>query len=150
MRKFALTLAFCLTSLLASFAADLSTVWQSLQDVEGFYVVPLSAAEAAESGFEKLTVALNSSPTAANINKANQLAATIDPSQKITSVSQDGVNVAVYIAPENVDATEYKLLLLITKNDNADKVLMALYGICTREGLNVALQNLSIEKLIGS
>lgn len=149
MKKTLLTLALTVLAAVGAFASDMTTVWETVAQDTTFIVAPVASDKAAENGFETLSIALNSAPTSRDIDNVKRLAATIDSNQQVTSVSQQGVDVAVYAAPASADGSTYKLMLVIDKNDNADKALMILYGICTRQGIARALQNLSIEDLIG-
>ena len=150
MKKLIAAFALALTTMIPAFAGDLSTVWSQYQDNKGFIIADVDADKAAKNGFETLTVALNSAPTSQQINDIKRLAATIDESQKLTSVQQQGVEVTVYAAPAAADGSLYKLMIVIDKNDTADKMLVVLYGTCTKDSFVNALQNLSIEDIIGS
>lgn len=150
MKKLILFLAAGLLSCLEGFAADLTTVWEEIMNENGFIIADVPDTKANQNGFETLKVALNSAPSTADINKAKQLVATIDAGQKVTSVSQNGVNVSIYAAPASADASLYKLFVLIDMNENADnKALIVLYGTCSRENMANALNNMSIESIIG-
>ena len=149
MKKLHLILLFALTSVLSGFAADMTTVWNQINKQKTFIVADIPAQKAAANGFETLTVAINSAPTSQDINSIRRLADTIDKNQKITNATQEGVDVTIYAAPADSNATAYKLMFVIDKDDNEDKALIVLYGTCSRDGLNNALQSLSIEDLIG-
>ena len=149
MKKTVLTLACVFATFLSSFAMDMTDVWTQFQAVPNFIVSNVSPEKAEANGFETLAVAINTAPTSNDIVAAQRLSATIDSKQKITSVNQQGVEVTVYAAPASADASHYKLMLVVDKNDNEDKALIVLYGICTNEGMLKALQNLSLESIIG-
>ena len=150
MKKF-ITLAVLIVAFaLSAFSADMTTVWSQYKTYDGFMVAEVSPEKAQKNGFEELSVALNSAPTTAQIDNAKRLAATIDENQKITSVNRNGVEVSVFAAPAVADGSLFKLLILVNKNDNADKALMVLYGTCTPQNLENAMQNLSLEDIIGA
>ena len=150
MKKIAISLIVILLSVVNSFAADLSTAWEQLQSDKGFIVANVPSQKALSNGFETLTVALNTAPTTQDINNAKRIAATINSNQKITSVSQNGVNVSIYAAPAATDGSLYKIFIMIDMNENADnRALIGLYGTCTRDNMLNTLQNMSIENIIG-
>ena len=130
-------------------ATDMTTIWYQIKGDNNFMVAEVPKEKAARNGFEEMTVALNSAPTSQQITEVKRLAGTIDSRQKIASVSQNGVDVSVYAAPASADGSLCKMMLVVDKNDNAEKVLVVLYGICTQEGLTRAVQNLSLEDIIG-
>lgn len=148
MKKIVLSLLFVVVSFASVFAADLTTVWEKVTSDKNFIYGPAEKGKAEKNGFEKLDIAINTAPTSDQINQIKRLFSTIDDKQKVTSVSQSGVDVSMYAAPYNMAGTELKVMFLIAKNDNEDKALFVLYGICTQEGLMKALQNMSIEDLI--
>ena len=149
MKKSLLALMLTVVSAFSTLAADLTTVWEQIAADKSFITGPADKDKIEKNGFEKLDIAINTAPTSDQINRTRRLAATIDDSQKITSVSQSGVDISIYMAPYNIAGTEYKVLFLITKNDNADKALFVFYGVATQEGLQKALQNFSLEDLVG-
>ena len=149
MKKFALTLVLMMTLALSGYAEDMTKVWENLKSKKEFIVSDIPAKKAKESGFETLSVALNSSPSSKDIQKVKKLTATINEDQKITEVTQHGVDVAVYGATASGDGTLYKVMFVIDKDDNADKALMVFYGTCLASNLNKALKKMSIEDLIG-
>lgn len=149
MKKILTVIVLSLMFATTAFAADMTTVWTQVKGTEGFMVADISQDKASKNGFEDLTVALNSAPTSSQINNVKNLVATIDQNQKITSVNQNGVEVSVFTAPATANGTLYKLMIFVNKNDNADKVLMVLYGTCTPQNLESAMQSLSLEDLIG-
>ena len=149
MKKTILTIVAILGACLTSLAVDMTTVWDQIQAQPEFIVSEIGPEQASFNGFEKLTVALNSAPTDDYINQVKRLAATIDPGQKVTSVSQKGVDVAIYAAPASATGDLYKMMIFVDKNDNEDKSLIVLYGITNRDDITRALSNLSIESLIG-
>ena len=150
MKKPVLFIAFLLAFAANILAADMTEVWKELQLNKEFIVADIAPEKAARNGFETLSVALNSAPSSHDINTVKNLMATVEPSQKVTSVSQKGVDVSVYAAPASADGSLYKLMLVVDKNDNEDKALIILYGICTQSGIGQALTSLSIEDIIGS
>lgn len=149
MKKIALTLVLFLTATIVAMATDMSTIWSQVAQNDSFIVAEISKDKAAKNDFETLTVALNSAPTSQQINDVKRLMSTVDENQKVTTANHQGIEVSIYAAPANADATLYKVMLLIDKNDSADKFLVVLYGTCTQQNITNALQNLSIEDLIG-
>ena len=149
MKKIILLFIVAFFSLTSVFGADMTTVFEQILGKKDFIVADVPADKAAANGFEKLTVVLNSAPTSKDINAMKQLVATIDATQKLTSVSQQGVNVTVFLAPASTDGTLFKVMFVLDKNDNEDKSLVVLYGTCTPAGMQTAIQNMSLEDLIG-
>lgn len=149
MKRIALILVLFVTAIIAAMATDMSTIWSQIANNDSFIVADISKDKAAKNDFETLTVALNSAPTSQQINDVKRLISTVDENQKVTSVNHQGIEVSIYAAPANADATLYKVMLLIGKNDSADKFLAVLYGTCTQQNITNALQNLSIEDIIG-
>ena len=144
---FILLFAFC--TVIAGFATDMTTVWHQIESSPKFISGQTDTEKATKNGFQQLNIAINSAPTSEDIQDARRLIATIDSNQKVTTISQQGVDVSVFAAPAAADMSLLKLMLVIDKNDNADKALIVMYGVTTPDGLTKALQNLSIEDLIG-
>lgn len=149
MKKLIFSLVLTVLSLTSAFAADMSEVWGTIRETKGFFVDEVKPEKAKANGFESLLTAVNTAPTSADINAVNALLATINPKQKVSTVSQQGVEVSVYVAPASADGKMYKLLLAVNKDDNEDKLLAVLYGLSTPQGMIDALQNLSIVDIIG-
>lgn len=145
MKKRILAAAATVLLAVSGFAADLSTVWNQIA-ANGTFIVGDAPKK---GGFEKLEVALNTAPTSQQINDIKRLVATIDSNQKVTSVSQQGVDVSIFVAPADADLTLYKVMFVVDKNDNEDKALLVLYGTCTREALSDAIRDISLEDIIG-
>lgn len=149
MKKIVMTLALVISAAVSLWATDMTFVWEDIQKNKDLIVAEVPSEKAAANGFETLHVALHPQANSASINQLKRLIATIDDKQKVTTVSQQGVDVSVYIAPASTDGTLYKLMIVVDKNDNADKALIVLYGTCTPAGMNYAIQKLSIEDIIG-
>lgn len=149
MKKIVSVLAIVCAFAVSAIAADMTTVWTQLKGNEGFMVADIAKEKASKNGFEDLTVALNSAPTSDHIKTVKNQIATIDDNQKITTVNQNGIEVSVFTAPAAADGSLYKLLIVVNKNDNAEKALVVLYGTCTPRNLENAMQSLSLEDIIG-
>lgn len=149
MKKFIVSFAAVIITALASFAADMSTVWEQFIQNPNFIVADFDAEKAAKNNFQTLTVALNSAPTTQDINTVQRLADTIDKNQKITSITRDGINISIYIAQASADMSLFKVMLIIDKNGEIDKTLMIFYGTCSQSDVQNAITNFSIEDLIG-
>lgn len=148
MKRIFITLTAILATAVATFAADLSQVWDQVVVNKQFLVADVPAEKAAAEGFQSLAVALNSDPSVQDILNTQRLAATIEARQKITSVSQEGVDVSVYAAPADAGATLYKVLMVVAATGK-DKALIVLYGTCTASEMSKAVQNMSLESIIG-
>lgn len=148
MKRIFITLTAILATAVATFAADLSQVWDQVAVNKQFLVADVPAEKAAAEGFQSLAVALNSDPSVQDILNTQRLAATIEARQKITSVSQEGVDVSVYAAPADAGATMYKVLMVVAATGK-DKALIVLYGTCTASEMSKAVQNMSLESIIG-
>lgn len=149
MKRFFITLSLMIAVAVSAFSADMSQVWSDIKQTKGFFVDEVSASKTQANGFQNLLTAINTAPTSADIRALKNLTATIDSKQKITTVSQSGVNISVYCAPASADGKLFKLMFVIDKDDNEDKMLAVLYGTCTQEGMLKALQNMSIVDIIG-
>lgn len=149
MKKLFITLALTALSFIATYAADMSEVWTEIKQFPGLFVDEVAPEKAKANGFQNLLTAINSAPTSADIKNIKSILAKIDSNQKITTVSQQGIDVSVYVAPAAADASLFKVMLGVTKDDNEDKMLVVLYGICTQEGMIDALQNMSLIDIIG-
>lgn len=148
MKRIFITLTAILATAVATFAADLSQVWDQVVVNKQFLVADVPAEKAAAEGFQSLAVALNSDPSVQDILNTQRLAATIEARQKITSVSQEGVDVSVYATPADAGATLYKVLMVVAATGK-DKALIVLYGTCTAGEMSKAVQNMSLESIIG-
>lgn len=150
MKKFFITLLAVMATAVSALAADLTEVWTQIKDNDTFLVAEIPNDSARAQGFEQLTVALNSAPTVSQITDIKSTFGTITPSQKLTSVSQSGVDVNIYTSPATADGSLYNLLLFISKSTGDDKALIVIFGKCTPAQMANALQGMSLEKIIGS
>lgn len=148
-KKLLLTLIAVVASATCAFAADVTTVWDAIKADKSMIYAEESADKANANGFDELYLAINSAPDANAINALKRLTATIDANQKMTEVSQQGVDVSIYTAPADVAGDRSKVMIVVTKNDNADKALIVVYGICQKAKLQEMLSKLSLEDIVG-
>lgn len=149
MKKLLVSLVIVFGACFSVMAADVTEVWNMFRPINTFIVTDVDMEKAAKNGFETLSMAVNTAPTTAEINEARRLAATVNPAQKITSMSQEGVNVSVFAAPADTNGQLYKVMFVIDKNDNENKALIVLYGTVARSNMINAMQSLSVQDLIG-
>lgn len=149
MRKLLIALCCAAICFMSAAAADMTTVWEQISEAKNMILAQVPAEKATANGFQTLYLALNSAPTTADINAVKRLTATIEENQKITSVRQQDVDVSIYAAPADADASVYKILIEIEKPDGEDKSLILLYGTAGRDEMLNTLQRLSIEDIIG-
>lgn len=148
MKKIVFVLIALIATSLSSVAADLTEVWGRILKEPGLMVENVDGKRARQVGFEALSVALNSDPTSEAIAAIEKHAKLIDEKQKIASVTEEGVNVSIFATPTDAAGTFYNMLFVITC-DAEEKVLVCLYGKCTREQMAKALKDMSIENIIG-
>ena len=149
MKRFFLALALFTAAVATMAAADMTQVWGQIKETKGFFVDKVNDDKAHANGFTDLLTAINTAPTSADIKNVNNLLATIERNQKITTVSQQGIKISIYMAPASQDGKLFKLLMAVEKDDNADKLLAVLYGTCTQEGMLKAIQSMSLVDIIG-
>lgn len=148
MKKIALTLIAVVLTAFASTAADITEIWNAIKADKGMTVADIPAEEAQAEGFLTTTVALNTNPTSADIERILTQVKFINDNQKLTAVTQNSVDVAIYAAPADAQATTYKVLVVIT-SDAAEKALVCVYGTCTADQMQTALSSFQIGDLIG-
>lgn len=149
MKKILLSLIVLVTTAAGALAADVTTVWNTIKADKSMIFAEESVQRAKANGFDELYVAINSAPDANAINAVKRLTATIDANQKMTEVSQQGVDVSIYTAPADASGNVSKVMIVVTKNDNADKALIVVYGLCEKAKLQDMLSKLSLEDIIG-
>lgn len=134
---------------IAAMAADMTDVWNSISTNPKMITAQVEPAKATANGFDTLYVALNSAPTAADINDILRLADTVDASQHVTRINRQGIDVSIFGAMATADGKMYKIMIVVDKAQGEDKSLIVLYGLSPSDNVASALQNLSLEDIIG-
>lgn len=148
MKKFVLTLLVAMVSSAFAFAADMTVVWNQVKNQKNITTAPIERSKAEANGLESLDIALNSAPTSNDINAVKKLLATINENQKVTNLTVSGVEVSVYQAPYDMTGKMEKVMFVLTKDDNADKALILLYGVGTVDNVKRMIGNLNIADLL--
>lgn len=148
MKKIALTLIAAIITVFASTAADITEIWNTIKAEKGMTIAELPADEAQKEGFKTATVAINTNPSSDDIARILTQTKFINDNQKLTSVNKNDVDVAIYAAPADAQASIYKILFVIS-SDAQDKVLVCVYGTCSADQMQTALGNFSIGDMIG-
>ncbi len=149
MKKLFATLAIAVIAVISANATDVTEVWSSLKDIPGIISAPIDGSLAEKQGFKTLNVALNASPTDADLAKFAELTATIPASQKLATANAQGFTVSAYATPVDAAGTDYYIMYTITGENNGVKQMMVIYGTMARENMAKAMSNINLEEIIG-